>query len=155
MLSFHSNDESVKPIAPNIEYLENYIRVSIAGVCNGIVCICSYRDTFLYNPTLREFWELPPSILPRLTDLSPGEKLNGWMDLPMGIGFDSKPNNYKVVRILDPSNEYEFEDFDNHTNAYYWCGYLKACDICVVSFDFSTESFQKHPYPEGLASKGR
>ncbi|KAF3680289.1 putative GATA transcription factor 15-like [Capsicum annuum] len=114
MLSFHSNDESFKSIALNIEYLDNYIGVNIAGVCNGIVCIASYRGIVLCNPTLREFWELPPSILPPPAYLSPSKDLNYLMDMTIGIGSDTNANDYVGVRILNPSHEYEFEDVDNH-----------------------------------------
>ncbi|KAK4737328.1 hypothetical protein R3W88_001025 [Solanum pinnatisectum] len=62
---------------------------------------------------LREFWELPPSILPPLAHLSPTKELAYLVDMTVGIGFDTNTNDYKVVRILDPGNEYEFEDFDN------------------------------------------
>ncbi|XP_060191488.1 F-box protein CPR1-like [Lycium barbarum] len=192
MLSFHSNDESFKSIAPSIEYLDNYIGVNIAGPCNGIVCIASYRGIVLFNPTLREFWELPPSILPTHTNSSPSKDLIYWMDMTMGIGFDTDTNDYKVVRILYPADEYEFEDYDNHdeyvskvevyslsTNcwrkledleciieslrcchvlfnrAYHWNAYLKSAGSCIISFNFSTESFQKHPYPEGAANTRR
>ncbi|TMW94541.1 hypothetical protein EJD97_010117 [Solanum chilense] len=190
MLSLHSNDETFNCIAENTEYMDNYIGVNVAGVCNGILCICSYRGIVLYNPTLREFWKLPPSNLPLLADLSPSKKIDCWMDLATGIGFDTNTNDYKVVRILNPSNEYEFEDFDNNnkfiskveiynlsTNcwrrledleciinfshssrvsfnkAYYWRGYLNIGHNCIVSFDFSTESFKKHAYPEDLDGK--
>ncbi|NP_001288368.1 S-locus F-box protein type-1 [Solanum lycopersicum] len=183
MLALHSNDESFKCIAENIEYEDNYIGVNVAGVCNGILCICSYRGIVLYNPTLREFWKLLPSNLPLLDDLCPSKKINCCVDLATGIGFDTNTNDYKVVRILDPSNE--FEDFDINSKfiskveiynlstncwrrlkdleciidslhcsrvlfnrAYYWHGYLNIGHNCIVSFDFSTESFQKHAYPE-------
>lgn len=40
-------------------------------------------------------------------------------------------------------------------NAYHWCGYLKEGSNCIVTFDFNTYLFQKVPYPEGIARKGR
>nr|AIG62938.1 S-locus F-box protein type-10 [Solanum pimpinellifolium] len=55
ILSLHSNDEAFKSITSNVEYLDNYLGVNIAGMCNGMVCIASYRGIVLYNPTLREF----------------------------------------------------------------------------------------------------
>ncbi|XP_060191162.1 F-box/kelch-repeat protein At3g06240-like [Lycium barbarum] len=113
MLSLHSNNESFECIAPNIEYLDNYIGVDIAGPCNGIVCFASYRGIILYNPTLREFWELPSSILPPPPHLYPSNKLNYCMSMTIGIGFDPQMNDYMVVRVLDSCYEYEFEDFDN------------------------------------------
>nr|ABR18787.1 class S F-box protein [Nicotiana alata] len=192
MLSVHCNDDSLKSVAPNTEYLDDYIGVNIAGPCNGIVCIGSYRGIVLYNPTLREFWELPPSILPPPPYLSSDKKLNYWMDMTMGIGFDPNTNDYKVVRILRPAHEYTFEDFDNHirdvskvevynlsTNswrrikdleclvdtlhcshvffngAFHWRRYTKSDDYFIVSFNFSIESFQMIPSPEGLTDEGR
>ncbi|KAG5631419.1 hypothetical protein H5410_003136 [Solanum commersonii] len=80
MLSFHSNDESFKCIAPNIEYSDNYVGVNIA-----------------------EFWELPPSILPTPPYISTDcKKLSYEMTMNMEIGFDSNTNDYKIVRILIP-----------------------------------------------------
>ncbi|OIT08447.1 PREDICTED: F-box protein CPR30-like [Nicotiana attenuata] len=133
MLSFHSNDESFKTIASNIEYIDNYIGVSIVGPCNGIVYISSYRSTALYNPTLREFFELPPSILPHSPDLSPVIELNTCVIMTMGIGFDPNTNDYKVIRILIPFHEYEWEDTDN---------YYKLVSKVEV-YNLSTNSWRK------------
>nr|AIK66489.1 S6a-locus SLFlike1 protein [Petunia integrifolia subsp. inflata] len=132
-ISFHSNDESLKSVAPNIEYCDNYIGVTITGPCNGIVCISSYRSTVLYNPTLREFFEMPPSILPYSPHLSPGKELNFWVIMTMGIGFDSYTNDYKVTRILSPHEEYEMEDEDN---------YYKLVSKVEV-YNLSTNSWRK------------
>ncbi|XP_059278016.1 F-box protein CPR1-like [Lycium ferocissimum] len=113
MISFHSNDESFKSIAPNFEYNDNYIGVRIIGPCNGIICISSYRSTVLYNPTLREVLELPPSILPYRPELSHSVELNYCMIMTTGIGFDPSTDDYKVIRILSPREEYEWDDTDN------------------------------------------
>ncbi|KAG5631930.1 hypothetical protein H5410_003647 [Solanum commersonii] len=140
------------------------------GMCNGIVCIASYREIVLYNPTLREFWELPPSILPPPVHLSPTKELPCLVNMTVGIGFDTNTNDYKVVRILDPGHEYEFEDFDNNrkhlskvevynlsTNSWRKLEDLECLEggNCIVTFDFNTDLFQKLPYPEGIARKGR
>nr|AIK66492.1 S5-locus SLFlike2 protein [Petunia integrifolia subsp. inflata] len=53
MLAFHINEESFKSAAPNVAHFDDYIGVSIGGLCNGIFCIGSYRGIILYNPTLR------------------------------------------------------------------------------------------------------
>ncbi|KAG5631937.1 hypothetical protein H5410_003654 [Solanum commersonii] len=103
------------------------------GMCNGIVCIASYREIVLSNPTLREFWEFPPSILPPPVHLSPTKELPYLVNMTVGIGFDTNTNDYKVVRILDPGHEYEFEDFDNNRK------HLSKVEV----YNLSTNSWRK------------
>ncbi|XP_009588485.1 F-box protein CPR1-like [Nicotiana tabacum] len=177
ILSCHSIDESFKSRAPNVTYFDNYIGVSIAGPCNGIVCIGSYRTIFLYNPTLREFWELPPSQYS-----STRQDLNHTMQIVAGIGFDPKTNDYKVIRIFN-FDEYPLikdvstiEIYNLSTNSwreidevpsmihpsrcfkvlfngvFHLCGTMASpmVENWIVSFNFSTELFQNIPYPDGL-----
>ncbi|XP_052171332.1 F-box protein At3g07870-like [Diospyros lotus] len=69
----------------------------IVGSCNGLVCV-GYNlvfysnDLFLWNPSIRKIVTLPT---PGITFKSHGACM-----LVLGFGFDSKSNDYKVVRIV-------------------------------------------------------
>jgi F-box interacting protein len=73
------------------------------GACNGIICLaseilCEYEYLVLWNPATGESKMLPP--------------INRPSDVPayysiVGFGFDSKTNDYKVVRILHYNSQYE------------------------------------------------
>nr|AIK66491.1 S3-locus SLFlike2 protein [Petunia integrifolia subsp. inflata] len=177
ILSFHSN-ESFKYTAPNVAHFDDYIGVSIGGHCNGIFCVGSYRSIILYNPTLREIWELPPSAYS-----SSRQDFNYRMQIAVGIGFDPKTKDYKVVRIfnLDESPRTNFfstiEIYNLSTNSWreiedvtcriqpHRCfkvmfnGVFHLCGTNtltweqdrIVSFNFSTEFLQDIPYPDGLS----
>ncbi|KAE8021693.1 hypothetical protein FH972_007563 [Carpinus fangiana] len=83
--------------------------VQVFGACNGIICLAAtlwkdgkmiwgYEQLVLWNPATRESKMLPPIHRPS--------------DLPdhfshIGFGFDSKTNDYKVVRILHYKSQYE------------------------------------------------
>ncbi|KAA8524975.1 hypothetical protein F0562_011387 [Nyssa sinensis] len=68
----------------------------IVGSCNGLVCLSDdysidAYDIILWNPSIRKFVTLPR---PRVTEITHGS----YMFL-LGFGFDSKSDDYKVVRI--------------------------------------------------------
>ncbi|KAF3627027.1 putative GATA transcription factor 15-like, partial [Capsicum annuum] len=141
---------------------KNYREVPSA--CNGIVCIASYRGIIFCNPTLREFWELPPSILPHPAYLSPDKDLHFLMDMTIEIGFDINTNDYKVVRILNPSHEYKFEYIDNHrkyiskvqvynlsTNCW---RKLEGLECIIDSFQYSHVLFNRAYHWGGYLKKG-
>jgi F-box interacting protein len=84
-------------------------KVQVFGACNGIIClaatlrkdgdfICGYEQLVLWNPATRESKMLPPIHRP--------SGLPGYFS-DIGFGFDSKTNDYKVVRILHYNSQYE------------------------------------------------
>ncbi|KAF3951642.1 hypothetical protein CMV_022732 [Castanea mollissima] len=76
----------------------------VVGTCNGLVCLvddfgCYSHNFILWNPCLRKFVQLP----------KPNIKFRKHLTyIPsFGFGFDTKTNDYKVVRIMT------FRDRDN------------------------------------------
>ncbi|KAL4616262.1 hypothetical protein ACB092_07G185900 [Castanea dentata] len=61
------------------------------SACNGLVCLTQYESFFadihLWNPSIRKFKRLPDSSLPQYYCIS------------TGFAYDSKTNDYKVVKI--------------------------------------------------------
>ncbi|KAK9987719.1 hypothetical protein SO802_027958 [Lithocarpus litseifolius] len=67
----------------------------VVGTCNGLVCVtgdCFSRIIILWNPCVRMFVVLPE---PNVT-----YQLYGGCCASAGFGFDSKTNDYKVVRVV-------------------------------------------------------
>ncbi|XP_050243943.1 F-box protein CPR1-like [Quercus robur] len=65
----------------------------LVGTCNGLLCLSNTYDInrfFLLNPSGRKFVELP---LPNVT-------LHNYFEPSLGFGYDSKTNDYKVVRAV-------------------------------------------------------
>lgn len=62
------------------------------GPCNGIYCL-SAIPIILFNPATREFKAIPESHIP----CPPGTEI---LSRTPGFGFDSKSNDYKLVRFL-------------------------------------------------------
>ena len=63
------------------------------GTCNGLLCLSNTHDInrfFLLNPSVRKFVELP----------SPNVTLHNYFEPSLGFGYDSKTNDYKVVRAV-------------------------------------------------------
>ncbi|KAK4564969.1 hypothetical protein RGQ29_006851 [Quercus rubra] len=69
----------------------------VVGTCNGLVFLTDnlyrYHNNFvLWNPCVRKFVKLPK---PNITCFS-----HGGYNASVGFGFDSKTNDYKVVRFV-------------------------------------------------------
>ena len=147
--------------------------VLVFGACNGIIClaatlrkdgdiICGGEQLVLWNPATRESKMLPP--------IHPPSDLPGHFS-HIGFGFDSKTNDYKVVRILHYNSQYEVAVYclsadswrviDSSPSPSYWIhssrypSYVngvdhwwafdpgKVCEPFLLSFDMSNEVFQK------------
>jgi F-box interacting protein len=101
-------------------------RFRVVGTCNGLVCLYDLYDylgtdsdeeLFLWNPCVRKFVKLPS---PNFTLLKPHAAIRTHAFI--GFGFDSKTNDYKVVRVLChkghpniPEDQPEVEDFSLST----------------------------------------
>ncbi|MBA0871498.1 hypothetical protein Goshw_026684, partial [Gossypium schwendimanii] len=78
---------------------------SVYGACHGLLCLQepSTDKAALWNPSTREFKILPPSSIQRPPYLSPMEgnlALYGVSFDHAALGFDSKTNDYKVIRFV-------------------------------------------------------
>ncbi|XVF69225.1 hypothetical protein PTKIN_Ptkin11bG0063900 [Pterospermum kingtungense] len=71
-----------------------YALPSVSGSCNGLLCLCFTDKAILWNPSTREFKTLPPSPLQNLPNLPPAPFFG------LELGFDSKTDDYKVVRFF-------------------------------------------------------
>ncbi|KAK4439432.1 F-box protein CPR1 [Sesamum alatum] len=79
----------------------------MANSCNGLVLAVS--DTpLLWNPSTRKFKELPP------TPLDPPGDVKVYVNELYGFGYDSKSDDYKVVRVTEvgdgPDGEYLYSE---------------------------------------------
>ncbi|XP_075674103.1 F-box protein At3g07870-like [Castanea sativa] len=73
---------------------------SVVGTCNGLVCVEDdglLDRIILWNPCVRMFMELPK---PSITYQGYHEDDGYGYDAATGLGFDSKTNDYKVVRVV-------------------------------------------------------
>ncbi|XP_068303049.1 F-box/kelch-repeat protein At3g06240-like [Pyrus communis] len=96
----------------NIQFpLEDHDHVSIHGYCNGIVCLIVGKNAVLYNPATRELKQLPDSCL--LLPSPPEGKFELESTFQgMGFGYDSKANEYKVVKIIE-NCKYDMRTFSH------------------------------------------
>ncbi|XP_050260641.1 putative F-box protein At2g02030 isoform X1 [Quercus robur] len=72
----------------------------VVGTCNGLVCVEDdglLDRIILWNPCVRMFVELPK---PSITYQGYHEDDGYGYDGATGLGFDSKTNDYKVVRVV-------------------------------------------------------
>ncbi|XP_065627074.1 F-box protein CPR1-like isoform X2 [Quercus suber] len=72
----------------------------VVGTCNGLVCVEDdglLGRIILWNPCVRMFVELPT---PSITYQGYHEEDGYGYDAATGLGFDSKTNDYKVVRVV-------------------------------------------------------
>nr|XP_023883815.1 F-box/kelch-repeat protein At3g23880-like isoform X3 [Quercus suber] len=71
-------------------------RFQVVGTCNGLIFLADdlygYHKFFLWNPCVRKFVKLPK---PNITCFS-----HDAYDASVGFGFDSKTDDYKVVRFV-------------------------------------------------------
>ena len=74
--------------------------IKVVGTCNGLVCVEDnglLGRIILWNPCVRMFVELPT---PSITYQGYHEEDEYGYDTATGLGFDSKTNDYKVVRVV-------------------------------------------------------
>ncbi|XP_062014431.1 F-box protein CPR1-like [Rosa rugosa] len=73
----------------------------VVGTCNGLVCLvdelgCHGYNLIIWNPCIRKFVNLPePAVL------------RGGCDASVGFGYDATSNDYKVVRLVTLSDQYQ------------------------------------------------
>lgn len=132
--------------------------------CNGVICLADYyHNIVLCNPALKKSRALPkPNIVDRFV-------LQG-----VGFGYDSRSNDYKVVRFgremtvypraelyslrsdswkevkIDSGTDYfpslHIEVYFN--GAFYWL--MSGPKSMIRSFDMSEEVFRSVPLPDGV-----
>ncbi|KAE8021692.1 hypothetical protein FH972_007562 [Carpinus fangiana] len=156
--------------------------VLVIGACNGIICLAAtlgkdgkrisgYEQLVLWNLATRESKTLPPIHCP--------SDLPGYFS-DFGFGFDSKTNDYKVVRILPFNSQYvvavyslgadswgvidsspnpsysirssHFPSYVNRVDHWWAFDMSKVSRPFLISFDMSNEVFQKVLLPPIEAS---
>lgn len=119
VISILRNDENAHSVDQDLptSWKNMFGHVRLVGPCNGIVCLYGFPDNIaLWNPMIRDFKILPPSQVPR----SPDSKVRGG---DIGIGFDSRTGDLKVMQILfcvsiDRRLVYEVEIYSSRTNSW-------------------------------------
>ncbi|XP_027171422.1 F-box protein At3g07870-like [Coffea eugenioides] len=159
-------------------FSNNFGQIRLIGPCNGIICLYGYPDQIaLCNPSIGQFKILPPSQVSRPHDI----KVRGG---DIGIGFDSKIKDYKVIQILFCiSNQsglyYHVEIYSLGTDSWrkydaavpanvmytnMWSMVYKNETFCwwaqngntevILSFNMSKEIFQETPLPSDIECFG-
>ncbi|KAG2694716.1 hypothetical protein I3760_08G157800 [Carya illinoinensis] len=85
----------VQPLPPPYVGIDGELRVSVVGSCDGLLCLCdaSTQKFFLWNPATKESNLVPASIFRgRLCNYRHYSNA-------IGFGFDSKTNDYKIIRL--------------------------------------------------------
>ncbi|KAL3726672.1 hypothetical protein ACJRO7_031560 [Eucalyptus globulus] len=146
----------------------NYTNWRIVGSCDGLVCFLVSGIFLIYNPTTREYRELPSSDFEEDCDL-----LDRNNESFYGLGYEPQSDDYKIVegiqeffdhfwgaaifslksgswrRIYFPSEEIEEIGFDVGGNGVYWKGALHWHvyglwdDTGILSLDLSEEKFHQ------------
>ncbi|XP_054795939.1 F-box/kelch-repeat protein At3g06240-like [Prosopis cineraria] len=87
-------------------------RFQISGHCNGILCLSvGYRTKtkiVLYNPATRQFKCLPNSVIQDHSSFT----------ISVGMGYDSRIDDYKVVRINSMGIAYGVEEYSLSTDSW-------------------------------------
>ncbi|PIN17447.1 hypothetical protein CDL12_09888 [Handroanthus impetiginosus] len=185
IISLLKNDEDNSPCIDDQDDLaktflnDMFGHVRLIGPCNGIVCLYGFPDNIaLWNPSIRDFKILPPSLVLR----PPNSRIRGG---DLGFGFDSITQDFKVLQILfcvsiDCYLIYQVEMYSSKTNSwrkyenivpakimYYnlWSMVYKNETFCwwaqdssdvevILSFDMRKEMFQKTPLPSNIEGLG-
>ncbi|KAI8556888.1 hypothetical protein RHMOL_Rhmol05G0291100 [Rhododendron molle] len=89
------------PIDLDFSFLNGRYYLSIAGICNGLVCInLSYfgHPLVICNPLTRQFREIPNSAWNWLDESNDGQMCPTRESF--GFGFHPSVNDYKLIRLL-------------------------------------------------------
>ncbi|KAL2901767.1 F-box protein CPR1 [Bienertia sinuspersici] len=98
------------------DHILDPLLVRISGSCNGIICIMGNCNSIsLYNPLTKSRFDLPISETPELEPLVTS----------LGFGYDSKNDDYKVLRIVQGFNNSKIYDqevklFSYNKNSWKW-----------------------------------
>jgi|UniRef100_A0A2N9I026 F-box interacting protein len=102
--ALHNDDDFTQHTGFDFPLLGPELKVYVVNTCNGLVCLCDYSSTitnelyFLWNPCVRRLVRLPS---PNVTFQTHGDYYAS-----IGFVFDSKTNDYKVVRVVDVFPKY-------------------------------------------------
>ncbi|KAG8480149.1 hypothetical protein CXB51_024893 [Gossypium anomalum] len=135
---------------------------SVYGACHGLLCLLdpSTDNAAIWNPSTREFKILPPSSIQRPSYFSPFEETYLTLDdvefYHAAFGFDSKIDDYKVIRFVTLTFVNSEEE---HPHPQYGICYWKTetgayLDFrgLILLFDMGNEKFSILPIPEFVGS---
>ncbi|XVF04139.1 hypothetical protein REPUB_Repub05bG0056200 [Reevesia pubescens] len=110
--SLHFDDQKFSKYT-QLQYIPFGTQYSIVGSCNGLLCFADFQCYFdikfsLCNPVIRRFTRLPKPYFCGLP-----------YKISVGFGFDSKRNDYKILKImkkdvLDECNEIELYSLERN-----------------------------------------
>ncbi|XWS73865.1 hypothetical protein CRYUN_Cryun02cG0165900 [Craigia yunnanensis] len=103
----------------------------VSGPCNGLLCLHDAGKAALWNPSTREFKILPQSSVQR----PPSVDSTSFGCL--GFGFDSKTDDYKVVRFVT----YYFDENEEE-------GFLADWNHQVELYSLKSDSWKEISVPE-------
>ncbi|KAK4270017.1 hypothetical protein QN277_023106 [Acacia crassicarpa] len=98
---------SVERFTPSHLFEPNHYMLFV-GACNGLVCSAEFSPLksttiIIWNPSLRKYIVLPKPITTykKRSRQYLGGYVNPKYDIAVGFGFDSRNNDYKVVRLMN------------------------------------------------------
>nr|POF13382.1 f-box protein [Quercus suber] len=123
----------------------------LIGSANGLFCLYEQQRYILWNPSIRKFITLPKRFI---TVKAHGLYIGCCRQ---AFGFDSRTNDYKVVRISFPSRINMSEEAKppliEPSSFFKWCCHFaaeyayKPSGPLVLSFDLHDEAFHVIPLP--------
>ncbi|XP_071928015.1 putative F-box protein At3g16210 [Coffea arabica] len=147
VLDLEADSSSITASAKQLNCPSDYSgsEVCLKGSCNGLLCLM-YLDTnkiILWNPWIQKSWELPSFPIEYHT--------RGRAIFHLGFGYDRVNDEYKVF------NRIRFSDLCDRDQsncvlvdgALHWFMRERRLNgvIYIISFDLSSEEFQKMPCP--------
>ncbi|KAI4346449.1 hypothetical protein L6164_007344 [Bauhinia variegata] len=113
--------------------LDSNIEFSVIGICNGLVCITSSRECYslcICNPSIRRYVSLP----------KPSDYCGfNYHETCVGFGFDSRTDDYKVIRIVSMMDDTSYGVSPPEVELYslatgFWKNITSVAPVCSMSF---------------------
>ncbi|RHN54325.1 hypothetical protein MtrunA17_Chr5g0405461 [Medicago truncatula] len=151
-ISFGENGENSNRDSQrlNFDFKPDYDKFGVANSCNGMLCLCcpfEGHPLLICNPLTGEFIRLHEATLNTHDMVSVPNMLG-----QVGLGFQPKTNEYKVIRIW---RRYLLDDFGFDlrlryptciNGALHWIGF-EGQEMSILCFCLETEKLQSFPSP--------
>ncbi|MCL7025090.1 hypothetical protein MKW94_023129 [Papaver nudicaule] len=180
--------ESNKALQIDYPFDSSKGEIAMWGSCNGLVCfsINPYKDShvmYIWNPSTVQYKKIPvapikgPPLVTATDEIFPGVTIN----IAYGFGYDSKIDDYKLIRMVDFPVEHrcEVRIYTLGTNSWTDASFLHyrlthpsiagvlsneaihwiatpdgtQGDLVIVSYDIRNDTFQQVVGPNSLSTE--